>query len=158
MRIALLTIVFIVGVTATAHARLGENADQLVARYGDPLKETDQKSEGIKVASADVVFQKGGFQVSVTMVDGLSAAESFKKISNAAMVLGEVQILLNANAQGHEWAAPVVVNGEKIWVRDDSATARLSQDGVSLLIKSKQLIDAQAAAKKAESAPTLDGF
>jgi hypothetical protein len=158
MRIALLTIVFVIGVTATAQARLGENADQLVARYGDPLKETDQKSEGMKVASSDVIFQKGGFQISVTVVDGVSAAESFKKISSAGMTLGEVQTLLNANAQSHGWEAPVVVKGEKIWVRDDSATARLSQDGVSLLIKSKDLISAQDAAKKAESSPTLDGF
>lgn len=158
MRIALLTIVFILGVTATAQARLGETADQLVARYGQPLKETDQKSEGIKVASADVNFQKGGFQVSVTLVDGVSAAESFKKISGAALSIGEVQTLLNANAGGHGWEAPRLVQGEKIWLRDDSATARLSQDGVSLLIKSKDLISAQAAAKKAESAPTLEGF
>jgi hypothetical protein len=158
MRIALLTVLFVIGVTATAQARLGENADQLVARYGDPLKETDQKSEGIKVASADVIFQKGGFQVSVTMVDGLSAAESFKKINGAAMTLGEVQVLLNANAQGHGWEAPVVVKGEKVWVRDDAATAKLSQDGVSLLIKTKELISAQDAAKKAEASPTLDGF
>jgi hypothetical protein len=158
MRIAFLTIVFIVGVTATAQARLGENADQLVARYGDPLKETDQKSEGTKVASADVNFQKGGFQVTVTMVNGISAAESFKKISGAGMTLGEVRTLLTANAQGHGWEAPVVVSGEKIWLRDDSATAKLSADGVSFLIKSKELISAQAAAKKAETVPSLDGF
>jgi hypothetical protein len=158
MRAALLTLVFILSVTATAQARLGENADQLVARYGQPLKETDQKSEGVKVASADVNFQKGGFQITVTLVDGVSAAELFKKINGAVLSTGEVQTLLNANAGGHEWEAPQSVQGEKIWLRDDSATAKLSQDGGDLLIKSKELISAQAAAKKAESTPTLDGF
>jgi hypothetical protein len=158
MRIALLTIVFVLGVTATAQARLGENADELVARYGQPLKETDQKSEGIKVAAADVTFQKGGFEVSVTMVDGISAAESFKKINGEVLTIGEVRTLLSANSQGHGWEAPQTVDGQKIWLRDDSATAGLSQDGVSLLIKSKELIGAQAAAAKAEKTPSLDGF
>ena len=94
MRIALLTLCFIVSVTATAQARLGETADQLVARYGDSLSQTDQKAEGDKIASSKVVFQKGGFQIDVTFSDGISVAESFKKLNGAALTAEEVQTCL----------------------------------------------------------------
>jgi len=157
MRIALLTLCFIVSVTATAQARLGETADQLVARYGDSLSQTDQKAEGDKIASSKVVFQKGGFQIDVTFSDGISVAESFKKLNGAALTAEEVQTLLNANSQGHGWEAPRMVQGGKLWTRDDSATAQLAQDG-SLTIKSKELISKETVAKKVEHAPTLDGF
>jgi hypothetical protein len=158
MRITLLTFFFIVSVMITARARLSETADQLVARYGQQLKETDQKGDGDKSPSADVIFQKGGFQVEVTLADGISVAESFKKINGEALSLEEVRTLLNANSQGHEWAAPQIVDGEKLWIRDDSAAARLAQDGSSLIIKSKELMSKEAEAKKLEHHPSLDGF
>lgn len=157
MRITLLTLVFIVSVTATAQARLGENPDQLVARYGQPLSENDQKAEGAKVAASDVIFQKGGFEIHVTVSNGISVAESFKKINGEPLTIGEIRTLLTANAEGHGWEAPQTVQGEKLWSRDDAATARLGQDG-SLTIKSKELISAQAVAKKLERQPSLDGF
>jgi hypothetical protein len=157
MRIALLTLCFIASVTATAQARLGETADQLVQRYGQPLSENDQKGGGDKIASADVVFQKGGFQINVTLVDGISVAETFNKINGEALTIGEARTLLDDNSQGHEWEAPQVVQGGKLWLRDDSATASLGQDG-SLTIKSKELMAKETTAKKLEARPSLDGF
>jgi len=157
MRIALLTFCLVVTVAGTAQARLGETPDQLVARYGQPLSEKDQKGEGDKIALADVVFEKGGFQVSVTVVDGLSVAESFKKLNGQPITTLEVRTLLTANGQGHEWDAPVESKGGKLWTRDDSATAYLGQDG-SLQIKSPELVGKEVAAKRAEKSPTLDGF
>ena len=158
MKFALLTLALLVSVTITAQARLGENADQLVTRYGQPLKETDQKSEGTKVASADVVFQKGGFQINVTVVDGISVSESFWKLNGDPLTLEEARTLLSANAQGRVWAAPVLVRGDKVWLRDDSATAALMRSGTEMRIKSKELISAQAQAKHLERKPTLEGF
>jgi hypothetical protein len=157
MRIACLTLLFIVSVTATAQARLGETADQLATRYGQPLKETDQKGEGDKIALADVVFQKGGFEIDVTISDGISVSESYKKLNGDALTVEEVRILLSANSQGHGWEAPRMVQGEKLWARDDSATAKLAQDG-SLTIRSKELVSKETAAKKLERRPSLEGF
>jgi hypothetical protein len=157
MRTALLTFCFVVTVAGTAQARLGETPDQLVQRYGQPLSEKDQKGEGDKIALADVVFEKGGFQVSVTVVDGLSVAESFKKLNGQPITTLEVRTLLSANSQGHEWAAPEESKGGKSWNRDDSATALLGQDG-TLLIKSPELVNKEVAAKRAEKTPSLDGF
>ncbi|MEJ0001273.1 MAG: hypothetical protein WDO13_20205 [Verrucomicrobiota bacterium] len=79
MRIALLTLILTVSLAASAQARLGETPDELVARYGQPLNEADQKNEGVKVALANVTFQKGGFQIDVAITDGVSVAETFKK-------------------------------------------------------------------------------
>jgi hypothetical protein len=158
MRTALLTLLFIVGVTATARARLGETPDQLIARYGQPLGEKDQKGEGTKIPLADVTFQKGGFEIIVTVTDGISVAEIFHKINGDALTLAEVRTLLAANAQGREWEAPRVVEGEKIWSRDDSATAHLTQDGSWLTIRSRELANKEAVAKKLEERPSLEGF
>jgi hypothetical protein len=157
MRIAFLTLFFIVSVTATARARLGETADQLVLRYGQPLVENDQKGGGDKIPLADVVFQKGGFEIDVSLSDGISVAESFKKLNGNALTVGEIQTLLSANSQGHEWEAPRLAQGEKWWTRDDSATAKLAQDG-SLTIRSRELVVKEAVAKKLERAPSLEGF
>jgi len=158
MRTAFLSILFVVVVTANAQARLGETPDQLVARYGQPLSEADQKAEGIKVAQAAVVFQKGGFEIDVTVVDGVSVQEIFKKINNQPLTLGEVRTLLNANAQGLDWEAPVItLGGGKLWKRDDNATALAGSDG-SLIIKSRTLAVKEAVAKKEEKTPSLEGF
>ncbi len=100
MRTAFLSLLFIIGITATAQARLGETPDQLVARYGQPLSEADQKAEGIKVAEAVVVFQKGGFEIDVTVADGVSVQEVFKKINGQPVTTTEAQDAPNRQFAG----------------------------------------------------------
>ena len=157
MKLALLALVFILGVTTTAQARLGENAEQLVARYGQPLSENDQKREGDKIALADVVFQKGGFRIEVTVTEGLSVAEVFSKINGDPLTINEVRVLLTDDSQGFDWQAPQGIRGEKWWTRDDNATARLAPDG-SLTIKSRALVAKESVAKRLENHPSLEGF
>jgi len=158
MKIAFLTLLFITTIAGTAWARLGETADQLVQRYGPPLSENDQKGEGDKIALADVIFQKGGFQIEVTVIGGISVAEAFKKVNGQPLSIGEVRTLLDDNAQGREWEAPQVVDGGKLWMRDDNATAMANQEGTHLLIKSRELVARETLAKKLETRPSLDGF
>jgi hypothetical protein len=157
MRIALLAFFFIVGVTATARARLGETGDQLAARYGQPLSEVDQKAEEGQLALVFPIFQKNGFEIDASLSDGISVSESFKKLNGNALTIGETRILLTDNSQGHEWEAPQAVDGGKLWTRDDGAAAQLSRDG-SLVIKSRELMSAETAAKRLERHPSLDGF
>jgi hypothetical protein len=158
MKILLLTFLLTVSVTATARARIGETADQLVARYGQPLSEVDQKGEGDKIPLSNVVFQKGGFEIDVTLSDGVSVEEVFKKLNGNALTLGEVRTLLSVNSQGQGWEAPQIVEGEKWWTRDDGAAAKLAQDGTALTIRSRELIAKETMAKKLERQPSLDGF
>lgn len=156
MRIILLTFLFVVSVTATAQARLGETPDQLVARYGQPLQENDQKAEGDKVAASYVGFQKGGFYINVTISDGISVKERFSKVNHEALTLSETRTLLDANSQGHEWEAPETNGNQKKWIRDDGAVAALNQG--FLTITTKELIAKETIAKKLEAKPSLDGF
>ena len=138
MRIALLTLVFIATVTVSAHARIGETPDQLVARYGQPLNEVDQKAEGTKIALANVTFQKGGYEIDVIIIGGFSAQEIFKKLNSQPITIEEARVLLNANSQGRIWNAPIKDSDAVTWNRDDNAVAELSSDG-SMIIRSRAL-------------------
>ncbi len=157
MRNVLLTLLFIGGLAGSAQARIGETADQLVARYGQPLSEDDQKKDGDKIALANVVFQKGGFEISVTITAGVSVQETYKKLNGSPILVDEARYLLTANAQGEEWSAPRTVEGDKIWTRDDGATATLAHDG-TMTIRSAQLTHEETAAKRIEEHPSLEGF
>jgi hypothetical protein len=157
MRIALLTLVFIVTTTCGAFARVGETPDQLVARYGQPLNETDQKADGAKLSLARVTFQKGGYQIDVTISGGLSVQEVFKKINGQSMTVDEARLLLNANGQGMDWSAPQKKTDAIVWTRDDNAVAPLSSDG-SMIIRSHALTAEETTAKHLEQHPSLEGF
>jgi hypothetical protein len=157
MRNIFLTLLFLVSVAANSQARIDENPDQLVARYGQPISEVDQKREGVKIPLSYVVFQKGGYEIDVTISDGKSVSETFKKLNGNPLTFSEVGILLVANSQGHDWSAPRTIQGEKWWIRDDNETAKQAADG-SLTIKSRELVVKEAEAKKLERAPSLDGF
>jgi hypothetical protein len=157
MRIALLTLVFIATASICAMARIGETPDQLVARYGQPLNETDQKGEGAKIPLARVTFQKGGFEIDVTITGGVSVQEIFKKINGQPITVDEARILLAANAGPYTWSAPQKTPDAQIWTRDDSAVAQLSSDG-SMIIRSRQLAQEEVAAKNLEAHPSLEGF
>ncbi len=157
MKIALPAFLLIMTVTTPAWARLGETPDQLVARYGQPLSEDDQKGAGDKVPQAKVVFNKNGFGIEVIITDGISVEETYRKLNGDPFSIGEVRTLLGDNSQGHDWEAPVVINGEKLWMRDDDAAAKLAQDG-AFIIKSRELAQQEAMARKLEKHPSLEGF
>jgi hypothetical protein len=157
MRIAPLTLVFIVTTTCGAFARVGETPDQLVARYGQPLNETDQKADGAKISLAHVTFQKGGYQIDVTITGGLSVQEVFKKLNGQSMNVDEARLLLNANAQGFDWSAPLKKSDAIVWKRDDNAMAELSSDG-TMIIRAHALSAEEATAKHLEQHPSLEGF
>jgi hypothetical protein len=157
MKIAPFTFLFVLGLTAPAWARLGETGDQLVARYGQPLSEMDQKGAGAKVALVDLVFQKNGYEIDVSLSDGISSTESYRKLNGEAITLEEVQTILGLNGQGAGWEAPQKGEGEQKWTRDDGATATL-KGGQVLVLTSKELMAKETTAKKLEQKPSLDGF
>ena len=157
MRIVIFTLLLTACLTATAWARLGENADQLVARYDQPLSEVDVKGGGEKIPLVEAVFQKNGIEIDVTLSDGVSVSESFKKLNGEALTVGEIRVLLGANSQGYGWEAPQIVEGQKTWSRDDGAVATLT-GGLVLNITSRDLMYKQALARKLASHPSLQGF
>ena len=157
MRPAFLSLSLAALLALPAHARLGETADELVMRYGQPLKEADQKAEGDKIPLANVAFQRGGFQIEVTITNGVSVQEHFHKLNGQPIDTDEVRTLLAANAQGRTWLAPQTMNGERTWMRDDATMAKLSADG-TLTIALPALNAQEAVAKKLTEKPSLQGF
>jgi hypothetical protein len=157
MRILLSSLVLLAITTAGAQARIGETPDQLVARYGQPLNEVDQKGEGDKIPLARVSFQKGGFQIDVTITGGVSVQEIFKKLNGQPISVEEARILLTANAGGQNWSAPQKADGAVSWIRDDNAVAQLASNG-TMSIRSRELAAEEEAAKHLQDHPTLDGF
>jgi hypothetical protein len=157
MRNVLLTVALFATMTAAVHARIGETPDQLVARYGQPLKEEDQKPDGTRIALAKVTFQKGGYQIDVTITNGVSQEEVFKKLNGQPITVQEGRVLLGANSQGLDWGPPVKTSDAIIWTREDNAIAKMGSDG-GMVIRSHQIVLQEAAAKTAQQRPTLDGF
>jgi hypothetical protein len=157
MKIVTSAFLLVLGLTSPAWARLGETGDQIATRYGQPLSEMDQKSEGTKIALVELVFQKNGYEIDVSLADGISSTESFRKLNGDAISLLEVRTILGLNTQGFGWEAPEKGNGDEKWTRDDGATAML-KGGQVLVLTSKELMSKETTAKKLEQAPSLDGF
>jgi hypothetical protein len=157
MKTVILTFCVIFSFTATAWARLGETGDQIVARYGQPLSEINQKAEGAKVPLVFLTFQKNGFEIQVSLSDGISSAESFQKLDGNALNTGEIRTLLALNSQGFEWEAPQTIEGQRRWLRDDAALATVT-GGRIFYVESKDLLSKEAMARKLSHAPSLEGF
>jgi hypothetical protein len=155
VKIVLLAPLFLVVTMACAQARVGEALPELVSRYGDPLPKSDEKPPPNQVGSMEV-FQRNGFQIDVTLLDGVSAQESFKKLNGDSLSSQEIQTLLADNAQGRAWQAPHKVNGQTQWMSDNGSVAALI--GHTLQITSPTLLDTKAQAKQLDHAPSLDGF
>jgi hypothetical protein len=157
MKTAILAVFVIFGLTAPAWARLGETGDQIVARYGQPLSQVNQKAEGTRIALIFLTFQKNGFEIRVSLSDGISGAESFRKINGDELSTVEIRTLLGLNSQGMEWEAPQTTDGKTRWMRDDSSMAT-ETGGRVFYVESKDLIMKEAAAKNMKGTPSLQGF
>ena len=153
MKFVLLASLFLACVTASAQARLGESMPQLVERYGDPLPKDKDKNSPDNMAT----FQRNGFQIDVTLLDGISAVESFKKLNGDPFTVEEVQTLLADNSGGRAWQAPQAVHDEKQWMRDDGSMATLTHQRI-LKLTSVDMLRAETTNKQLQAAPSLDGF
>src|SRR5258706_11448924 len=126
MKVQLLTLFLVANLTGSAWARLGETTDQAVARYGQPLSQVEQKAEGGNLPLVFLSFQKNGFEIDVTLSNGISVAESFRKLNGETLTSPEIQTLLANNSQGFGWEAPKVIEEQKKWARDDGSVAALT--------------------------------
>jgi hypothetical protein len=71
----------------TCFARLGENEQELIARYGE-----------VSLRRDDVVsFEKNGFLIQATMIDGKAESIAYKNKSGAPLTGNQVQDFLQKN-------------------------------------------------------------
>lgn len=139
--------------TATAHARLGETKEQIQVRYGKPIQQTD----------ADADYAKNIWRVTVIFIDGKSVSEKFTKAEGADLSHNEVDILLQRNSN-NDWVQLSGDKGRRRWQRGNGL--QLAEfTGKALRIWTKKQDDIETARsderdrKKAEEErKTLDGF
>ncbi|HUB68617.1 MAG TPA: hypothetical protein VL981_14120 [Candidatus Methylacidiphilales bacterium] len=157
MNTAIWVVFFIIGAISPVWARLGENTDQLIARYGTPLASHEQARQATNPSLTFLLFQRTGYEIRVSLSRGFSVAESFKKLNGAPLSTRECRILLADNAQGYPWEAPQVISGQVKWTRDDGTTAVLT-GGRILDITSQFLLARETNEQNFEDEPSLSGF
>ena len=155
MKVSALTLLLITACVLPAQARLGETEKLLINRYGDEI--SNQWSDiGHGVRVKELKFKKTGFEIDVFLFNGLSAKETFTKMTSAPLNQDDRQTLLQANSQDHRWTN--IQNGVvKSWRRDDGAFAYFTPPN-RLYVQSKELSDTLRAAAKTANESSLGGF
>ena len=134
-----------------AQARLGETPDQIAARFGNggPLFIIPGgPHDGLKQQE----FGKQGFDIQVLFTD-FSVGETYT--AGSKLTEDQIQALLAANSEGHQWKESATGNESRVWTRDDGAQARLTK--LQFEFKSKFLADKEEAWRKAQL-PSVEGF
>ena len=137
MRKNFITLVVLLAVCTTAHARLGETPDELFARFG---KTNTPNLPGL---IPRLIFAKNNICISCDIVNGHSVREVYAPnwtsmllwLDNAHAPTPRMRDLLEANAQGQTWKQTSFVNPNMdvqvlVWTRTDGTTA--TTDGVNL--------------------------
>jgi hypothetical protein len=128
-----------------ANARLNETPDQLVARYGEPLKGLARiEAHGQLIPSFG--FTHGGLVIETWIFNGHCIREVFTCApgSNVSNWEQTVNDLISANAQGQQWTqVPLVdpLNPVAGWRRNDGATAVSIAGFRQLELTSKEFYD-----------------
>lgn len=134
---------------ATSSARLGETESQCETRYGKPVSMGKADESGLKHST----YQSGGFEITVDFLKGVAEKMYFRK-RPVDPTEEEMNILLEANAQGHKWQQTERGDAVTRWRRDDGAEAWFSPFSAALGIQTKAYTDFEAKKKN----PQLKNF
>jgi hypothetical protein len=165
----LLAMTMVFAAASLAHARLGESADELTARFGDPLHKYTVTIGGYSYGWTELDFKKQGFEITVLLTgiypddptSGQASVGESYYIPGALLTEEQIQSLLTDNSDGHQWKENPPVGRARSWTRDDGAEAELSPYTGHLDFNSKFAVDKKAewdAAQKKPQAPSTDGF
>lgn len=111
---------------AVCHARLGEDAKQLEARYGKPLSQTDGATI-IEPCKETWIYEKNGLGILVGFWRGVSAYEIFFKKTDDTFSQAEIDALLSANSGKSEWEKSKEISmNDRYFRKDGKAMAEVS--------------------------------
>ena len=137
----------------TAHARLGETAEQLTARYGPVTKSGELLS-----------YTFSGFTVIVTMLDGRSACEQYIHVEQRAFRAKEItdteaEAFMSANVPGGKWERILSPEGSA-WLTEDKAfmAIRKLNAAPQFIIFTREFQRHTSAKKRAEEKAATKGF
>ena len=127
-----LVLVVILGATANAFARVGENEADLVARYGAVVsRQPARKSAGgqMTIYGEKLVFRTPDWHVNAVIIGGRCEEISYTKDGDWTRV--QYQFLLELNGGRKQWKEQSTrnVDTHREWIRKDQATAHWSAFG-----------------------------
>ena len=115
MKALLFACVGLMTVATNAFARIGEDEQQIKARYGEPGKDLGTHGE-----IHEVGYVSGGFLILVDFVNGISQREAFTKPDTSSLTDQNIKdILAMSAAEGTTWQEVPGHGGDKSWKRSD---------------------------------------
>ena len=125
------------------HARIGESAKQVEARYGKPQRVLHEHG-----SFREIGYGYRGFMVAVGYLDGISNREGFARPDLPKLSAADVQQILQIAAgkgmsweplDSKEWKAILPRGGQRYWLRSDKvAMASLSAEGNFVLTQDRK--------------------
>jgi len=141
---------------AQNRGRIGETRAQIEARYGTPLKNTDDGS---------CVFLKGGFRIVVSFYQDTAdliiygKAEQDALDNSVEMSDNEIQTLLKACGGEKKWKPREVISVDKQWLTEDETLFAVYDSFKHFLaVGSKEYAERSSSGKKSEEDKNLQGF
>ena len=100
---------------ASAFALIGEDANQIEARYGKPIQVAAERGD-----YRDVGYAFHGFMIMVHFVDGISKTETFARPDKSNLSSDAVKEILALSAgKDQTWRDLPPKNGDRFWSRSD---------------------------------------
>jgi hypothetical protein len=114
----------------TVEARLGEDYNQLVARYGEPTKINSKDQRTISYE-----FEKGDFIFDIALLDG-KAGFLFVKANDRDLTVDEVNVFLRKNSAGSGFDTI----GDGKWFEKDTERTAIVDRSVGITIFTNEFI------------------
>jgi len=139
--------------TSVAFARIGENEEQIEARYGKSVVADPKGPHGPQIA----LFKINGMEIGVTFRDGKSVMEIYSNQDLSRISANEIRLLLDANAAAGTWEKSN--SGLPMWkLNPEGCVATLSMDGRKFAVFGKGYVDISNVEREKAEKEKLKGF
>lgn len=133
MKTKILLTVFL-SLATVCYGRLGETEAECARRYGAPDDPNDKVVGNYKANIYRPKDKGQGVLLITNFLNGRAACIRFERVGGGKIANDEIDLLLNANSQGHKWQLLGYESPGVSWVRDDGAGARYRQDFAEILV------------------------
>lgn len=127
----LILFLYLLLLTSTSYARLGETENQLIERFGAPVLRAKHQiiAQGKMIdLGPRLLFREGDWRIACDLIDGKCARITYTKPGD--WTEDQVQLVLSNNAQGAKWSETSKPGAAKMlrdWKRSDGSVARWSR-------------------------------
>lgn len=141
----------------SSNARLGETPEQLIARFGTPIRKNDVPTFQNAV---NMGFISGNYEIRVLLIDGIAERVSYVK---KTMFEGdELPQIMQNNSQGFTWGNPYDKSGYTAWDRSDGGCCSYvytpHRDDWTIEIQSGTIMRLEREKKNQQRNSTMKGF